>query len=577
MSGERYLKSVSDSTMKHMASHHTKIFITHSHQDNEFGERLNIDLRAHGFDCFFDITSLKGGERIAEKISRALEECDVYLPILSSAALRSPWCREEIFDAVTLSNSPGRDSRPRIVPVLVEECESELPVPLKARLYFKFTGRYEDAFMQLLERGLEMRKSTAQNLPSSTATSSQAQAQGAPRSRTKSSPTHDLGNIPQLGLGTIVNPFHKSLCPYCFNRIHIGNCEIVSSIDPSKVLTSMPRGLKKILYRFWIPSLVGPLYARELARRKCYNCGNLLPHNLEYMDNQVIAIVGGPASGKSTYIASLVEQLEKDELLESIGCEQFGPISRETEERYELEYHRPLFHDHVNTRTTGLRESLEPLIYVLTFRRRSNKTRVKRLNLVLFDGSGEGIMDQVTVARFARYLVNASAIIFMVDPLSLPSFYMQLPAHLRPMSNGVSADPAKILNHIVEQCQIEKGIIGGTQQLDIAVAITLTKSDLFKYAVDPESSLTLLKDPPYYDGFKLDDFEEVNKEVVELIKRFDGMALFRSSRTFKRVAFFAVSATGSAAQNGKYPLVIPRRCPDPILWILWQLGYIEVS
>ena len=133
-----------------------KLFITHSHADNAFTERLYADLHAHGLSGFLDVHSLKGGDRIAEEISEGLEECDVYIPVLSLAALKSPWCREEIFGAVTLSNSPGREGRPKIVSVLIEDCHNKLPVPLKTRLYFNFAGRYDEAFKELLARGLDL-------------------------------------------------------------------------------------------------------------------------------------------------------------------------------------------------------------------------------------------------------------------------------------------------------------------------------------------------------------------------------------------------------------------------------------
>jgi TIR domain len=79
-----------------------KIFITHSHRDNQFATQIFNDLHAQGLDGFFDINSLKGGDRIAEEIDRGLKGCDIYIPILSFASLKSPWCREEIYGALTL-------------------------------------------------------------------------------------------------------------------------------------------------------------------------------------------------------------------------------------------------------------------------------------------------------------------------------------------------------------------------------------------------------------------------------------------------------------------------------------------
>ncbi len=130
-----------------------KFFITHSFKDNAFARCLTDDFRAHGLDGFFDVYSLKPGDMISVEISRGLEECDIYVPILSRAALKSPWCEEEINAAITLSKMPGRRGCPRIVPVLVEDCADEMPLFLRTRLYVKFAGRYDDALGELLSKG----------------------------------------------------------------------------------------------------------------------------------------------------------------------------------------------------------------------------------------------------------------------------------------------------------------------------------------------------------------------------------------------------------------------------------------
>ena len=94
----------------------TKFFITHSWQDIDFARRLFNDLTAHQLQGFFDDKSLKGGHRLAEEINRGLQWCDVYIPVLSRAALDSPWCWEEINAAIDLGNRRGRNNRPRIIP-----------------------------------------------------------------------------------------------------------------------------------------------------------------------------------------------------------------------------------------------------------------------------------------------------------------------------------------------------------------------------------------------------------------------------------------------------------------------------
>ncbi len=130
-----------------------RFFVTHSWKDLAFARHLADDLRSCGLDGFFDMYSIKPGQNISERIADGLEKCDVYVPILSHAALNSPWCKEEINAALTLSNTPGRNGRPTIIPVLVENCQDELPVFLRSRLYIDFTARYDEALHELLEQG----------------------------------------------------------------------------------------------------------------------------------------------------------------------------------------------------------------------------------------------------------------------------------------------------------------------------------------------------------------------------------------------------------------------------------------
>ena len=128
-----------------------KFFITHSWKDIEFARRLFKDLKAHGVEGWMDDTAVRGGERLAEEINRGLEGCEVYLPIMSPAALQSLWCWEEINAAIALTNRPGRNKQLKIIPIIADNCE--LPALLSARLYFDFVGRYDDALKDLLSKG----------------------------------------------------------------------------------------------------------------------------------------------------------------------------------------------------------------------------------------------------------------------------------------------------------------------------------------------------------------------------------------------------------------------------------------
>ena len=89
----------------------SKVFITHSWRDIEFARRIYKDSSENGFEVWLDDRAVQAGERFAGAIDRGLEWCDVYIPVLSYASLASPWCREEIEPAISLSNEQGRNGR----------------------------------------------------------------------------------------------------------------------------------------------------------------------------------------------------------------------------------------------------------------------------------------------------------------------------------------------------------------------------------------------------------------------------------------------------------------------------------
>jgi hypothetical protein len=141
-----------------------KFFITHSSHDVDFARRLTDDLRAHGLEGFFDVYAIQPGDDIVARINKGLAECDVFVPILSFAALKSPWCDEEINAAIMLGKRPWRNGRPRIIPILIDDCVEAMPPLLQHRLYVNFVGNYDMALNELLERGFEIDRAEIERL-----------------------------------------------------------------------------------------------------------------------------------------------------------------------------------------------------------------------------------------------------------------------------------------------------------------------------------------------------------------------------------------------------------------------------
>jgi GTPase SAR1 family protein len=379
----------------------------------------------------------------------------------------------------------------------------------------------------------------------------------------------------------IINPLLKVMCFNCWNRFYIAECRIVSALEGNPVLEEAPQGFSKVVRRVWVQPVSGAAYLDKRAHRQCPHCGTLLPRNIEYMQPQVIGLVGAAATGKSHYIASLVQELKRGDVLRKIGCIQFSPLDQDVEDQYNADYYNPLFVDKRQLAPTPPATPLKrdrPLIYEMIFEDNSLPpfTLRRRVNLVLFDASGEDLEDEKKLLEFHRYVLNASALIFMVDPHALNNFSEQLPTHLRPRRTSLQ-DAFDVLNRIRRIYLQRDGNVSGSR-VRVPIVMTLGKSDLLRFGLPGLGvNKVFWRQPDYNQGFRLDDFKMVDREVRDILNDFMGPAFVDSCLTsFPNLAFSAVSATGMAPdENDQYREIRPKRCLDPLLWILWRLGYIQ--
>lgn len=123
----------------------TKVFLSHSSQDEFFVERLARDLEASGLDVWLDRWSIQSGESIVSRISEGLSESDYLLVVLSAASVDSLWVRHELDTALMLQLS---DESITIVPLYAEDCA--IPLMLRAFRYDDFRSSYDEGLTSLL-------------------------------------------------------------------------------------------------------------------------------------------------------------------------------------------------------------------------------------------------------------------------------------------------------------------------------------------------------------------------------------------------------------------------------------------
>jgi hypothetical protein len=106
------------------------VFVSHSHQENDYCDAFVEALRAHGVDAWYDRSSLQAGHFLSDDIQRELEARTIFILLASPAAIDSYWIRTELGAFRELA---ARDPSRIIIPVRIAPVE--LPLLLRAYMW----------------------------------------------------------------------------------------------------------------------------------------------------------------------------------------------------------------------------------------------------------------------------------------------------------------------------------------------------------------------------------------------------------------------------------------------------------
>ena len=399
--------------------------------------------------------------------------------------------------------------------------------------------------------------------------------------------------------------WRKIYCPFCFESIKVSeikfychHCSTEISREPSfweKIGIASPKSAKCS-------------YGHTSTFKRCPNqdCNRDLPHTIGDLSDISIAIIGARGSGKTHYIALLIQRIAQ------IGSRDkfdwtLNDLVSETRKRYDSEFRKPLFVDHITIEPTGKGKS-DPLLYCLRqnirlpgFIRCLNtclntcllgSLQVKdqrRIMLVFFDTAGENLdVETYEMDAINRYICNASGIICLLDPLQLPSVRRELQGKIElPAQN---TDTAQVLGNVHRL--LEHGFIVQNRQMTrndqvpIPLAVTFSKIDAIKAPDGCPATLlhetcVIYQESRHYGYLNLGEFHNINNDMETWLTNVDPSVL-QPCGHFADVAFFGVSALGehpTTDTTTKKQVLSrdprPRRVEDPLLWILHKKGWID--
>ncbi|MFN8503535.1 toll/interleukin-1 receptor domain-containing protein [Kouleothrix sp.] len=123
-----------------------RAFISYAHEDKQLAINLAEALTKNGIDPWIDVWEINAGDSLVEKVfEEGLKDCAVFVIVLSSASVLSPWVKQELDTAVI--NRIRKITQ--VIPVLAEECE--IPVALRALRWLNMKEGMNDVIRSIVD------------------------------------------------------------------------------------------------------------------------------------------------------------------------------------------------------------------------------------------------------------------------------------------------------------------------------------------------------------------------------------------------------------------------------------------
>lgn len=99
------------------------VFISYSHKDRPFVQKLATALSKHGLQSFIDEQDIAWGASLVESLTSAIQEARFVLVIMSPNYFSSQWANKELDMALSREFEKGEI---KVIPILYEDCEYPL-------------------------------------------------------------------------------------------------------------------------------------------------------------------------------------------------------------------------------------------------------------------------------------------------------------------------------------------------------------------------------------------------------------------------------------------------------------------
>jgi Double-GTPase 2 len=273
---------------------------------------------------------------------------------------------------------------------------------------------------------------------------------------------------------------------------------------------------------------------RQRVPQRCPS-GHAMSGFLGFAENVPIAIAGGPSSGKSTFLAGALIELDSDKHGLSIDA---------------LSDSRDAYARLIDSMRAGIppaKTTEERPPALVAELQGTGRARA----LYAYDVAGEvfGAVDKV---RGLRFLSRSAGIALLIDPFSIAQVAQDHADELAPLATRVlpsAEDPMRVFERLVAALEEANADIAG-----LPLAVIVAKTDVC--GIDKSIESLRSREHP---GNAAKDWLNVNG-AGNLVRAIE--------QRFKHVGWFSTSALGRLPDAGDSRPFVPRGTLEPLVWIL---------
>ncbi len=395
------------------------------------------------------------------------------------------------------------------------------------------------------------------------------------------------------------------LCPYCFETHDISKvqfrcvnmrCKDFDDIEMTKYENgniNIPKQGKKTFTAPMQKGLKVPKFANcpecsnKTYKHICPSCHNQLPESSIEGKSMIISVIGSRSTGKSHFVGVVIKEL-MDRIAISFGgsVEGFGDSFK----RWETNFANSLYNkqEKLGMTTTSILDvnngAYRPFIFKLKLKQKMLfKEVLESFTFVFFDTAGEDLNSEDVMRTVNKYISKSSGIVFLLDPMQIPSVTSQLEDDVVKRAGGLDpqmvAKSDDIMTRVSNLIRDDRGL-SENAKIDIPIAAVFSKFDAIETIVPKDFSVHNPSPHCASKKFDMTDWHNVNQEMVSLLKEWDADSFIAQVETnYKRYSYFAISSLGlknnPTAKTNKIQKPRPHRVEDPILWIFKENGILK--